>query len=156
MRNLLKNSILILMAAQLVLTGCSRQTVFSRYESVSSEGWERGDSMVYVVPVREGGTYQEEVGIRSTRLYPFMNLAVIVAQQALPSGVQRVDTLYIGITDEEGHAVGEGVSYRQATVPAAAITLQAGDSLRVCIRHYMHKECLPGITDVGFILKRME
>ena len=79
MKNLLRNSlILILMAAQLILTSCSRQMVYSHYENVGKEGWERWDSVSYVVPIREDGTYAEDVGIRSTRLYPFMNIAVIV------------------------------------------------------------------------------
>ena len=156
MRNLLRNSILILMAAQLVLASCSRQTVYSHYESIDTEGWERSDSMSFVACIREDGTYAEEVGIRSTRIYPFMNIAVIVNQEALPSGARHTDTLHVNLTDADGHADGEGVSYRQVCVPAATIRLQAGDSLRVSIRHYMHKENLPGITDVGFRLKRVE
>ena len=157
MKNLLRNSlILILMAAQLILTSCSRQMVYSHYENVGKEGWERWDSVSYVVPIREDGTYAEEVGIRSTRLYPFMNIAVIVTQEAQPSGMHRRDTVCFNLTDDEGHGKGEGISYRQMSAPAASIQLQAGDTLRVSIRHYMYKECLPGITDVGFSMTRVD
>ena len=156
MRNLLRNSMLILMAAQLVLTGCSRQTVYSHYENIGTEGWERGDSVAYVVPVREGGTFEEEVGIRSTRIYPYMNIALIVSQEAQPSGAHRQDTVYMNLTDEKGHGEGEGVSYRQLTAPVSRIQLQDGDTLRVSIRHYMHRENLPGIKDVGFSMTRAD
>ena len=144
------------MAAQLILTSCSRQMVYSHYENVGKEGWERWDSVSYVVPIREDGTYAEEVGIRSTRLYPFMNIAVIVTQEAQPSGMHRRDTVCFNLTDDEGHGKGEGISYRQVSAPAASIQLQAGDTLRVSIRHYMYKECLPGITDVGFSMTRVD
>lgn len=156
MRNLPRNSFLILMAVALTLISCNRQMVYSHYESISTEGWERSDGKSYVVAIREDGTYAEEVGIRSTRIYPFMNLALIVAQEAIPSGWHRMDTLYVDLTDAEGHAEGEGISYRQVSVPAATIRLQAGDSLRVSIRHYMYKELLPGITDVGFSMTRID
>lgn len=155
MRDLPRNNILILMAVALTLISCNRQMVYSHYESISTEGWERGDGKSYVVPIREDGTYAEEVGIRSTRIYPFMNLALIVSQEAVQSGIHRTDTLYIDLTDEEGRADGEGISYRQVSVPAATIRLQAGDSLCVNIRHYMYKECLPGITDVGFCMTKV-
>jgi gliding motility-associated lipoprotein GldH len=156
MKNLLRNSILILMAAQLVLTSCSRQMVYSHYENVGTEGWERSDSVAYVVPIREDGMYEEEVGIRSTRIYPFMDIAVVISQEAQPSGMHRRDTVCFNLTDDEGHGKGEGISYRQVSAPAASIQLQAGDTLRVSIRHYMYKECLPGITDVGFSMTRVD
>ena len=156
MRNLLRNSMLILMAAQLVLTGCSRQTVYSHYENIGTEGWERSDSVAYVVPVRRGGTFEEEVGIRSTRIYPYMNIALIVSQEAQPSGAHRQDTVYMNLTDEKGHGEGEGVSYRQLTAPVSRIQLQDGDTLHVSIRHYMHRENLPGIKDVGFSMTRAD
>lgn len=154
--SLLRNSIFTIMAVALTLASCNRQTIYSHYESISTEGWERGDYKDFCIAVREDGTYTETIGLRSTRVYPFTNISVIVSQQAQLSGVQRVDTLNITLTGEDGNEMSQGINYRQMDVPLATIGLQAGDSVHVSIRHYMAKEVLPGITDIGFSMKKTD
>ena len=151
--SLLRNSIYTIMAVALTLTSCNRQMIYSHYENVSTEGWERHDGKEFHVPIHEKGTYTETLGLRTTRSYPFTNLAVIITQQAQLSGIQRSDTLSMILTDEAGNEQGYGTNYRQASFPVSAIELEAGDTLNVSIRHYMRREVLPGITDVGFSLK---
>ena len=154
--SLLKNSIFMIMAVALTLTSCNRLMIYSHYESISTEGWERNDSKDFHVAIREGGTYAESFGLRTTRDYPYTNLSVIVTQQAQPSGIQRADTLNIDITDKEGNELGQGLNYRQIDIALPAIQLEAGDSLFVNIRHYMRRELLPGIADIGFSMKKID
>ena len=56
MRNKHLLTILILAVAA-ILTGCDRRTVYSHYEHVPLEGWEKIDTIFFEVPpVKEAGT----------------------------------------------------------------------------------------------------
>ena len=86
MRNKHLLTILIL-AVAVVLTGCDRNKVYSHYEHVPQGGWDKTDTLFFEVPpVKEAGTYQEEIGIRTDLDYPFQSLALVVAQEIHPKG----------------------------------------------------------------------
>mgnify|MGYP002626178376 FL=1 len=126
---------------------------YSHYETVGSEGWKRSDTLRFTVnPVQHYGTYAEQLGLRTTSLYPFMQLMLIVSQEAQPSGFCRTDTMNVRLTDDDGLVTGEGISHYQYLFPLPPATLAAGDTLRVCVHHNMQRSPLAGITDVGFSL----
>ena len=73
MRNKHLLTILIL-AVAVVLTGCDRKRIYSHYEHVPQGGWDKTDTLFFEVPpVKEAGTYQEEIGIRTDLDYPFQS-----------------------------------------------------------------------------------
>ena len=142
----------------LALAGCStRGYRYSHYETIGSQGWSREDTLYFTPkPEEHYGTYAEELGLRTTSLYPFMQLSIIVSQKALPSGFCRTDTVEARLTDEEGIVTGDGINHYQYLFPLPAATLAAGDTLRVSVRHYMLRSPLVGVTDVGFSLKQTQ
>jgi gliding motility-associated lipoprotein GldH len=137
------------MAVALTMTSCNRQMIYSHYESIDTEGWERHDCKGFHVAIEDKGTYTETIGLRTTGCYPFTNLTIIVTQQAQLSGIQRTDTLNITLTDDDGNELGQGTNYQQMDIALGDIELEADDSLFVSIRHHMSREVLPGIIDVG-------
>lgn len=139
----------------LALAGCTiRGYRYSHYETISSKGWGREDTLHFAPkPVQHYGTYTEEVGLRTTSIYPFMQLTLIVHQEAQPSGFRRTDTIHARLTDDEGLVTGEGINHYQYLFPLPAATLATGDTLRVSVRHDMVRSPLVGITDVGFTVK---
>ena len=141
--------IFVLTVAATVMS-CNRKTVYDRYQPVAQEGWNKDDTLVFTVrPVKQGGVFKEEVGLRTTGDYPFMGLCLIVEQTVLPSAVTRYDTLNCRLTSDDGNIKGRGVSCYQYRFHLTNITLADGDSLCVRIRHNMRRETMPGITDVG-------
>ena len=65
MRNKHLLTIWILVVAAM-LTGCDHQMVFSHYEHVPQEGWEKKDTLFFTVPpMKEAGTYEQVIGIRT-------------------------------------------------------------------------------------------
>ena len=104
--------------------------------------------------MKEAGTYQEEIGIRTDLDYPFQSLALVVAQEIHPKGdiLQTVKncTLY----DESGKERGNGISRFQNVIYLSDIQLEKGDSLRICITHNMRREMISGLSDIGMILTK--
>ena len=153
--NLTLNIFSILATVVLTLTGCSGGGYrYSHYETIGRQGWERTDTLFFTpAPIKHYGTYTEEVGLRTTSLYPFMQLTLIVCQEAQPSGFCRTDTIKARLTDDDGLVTGEGINHYQYLFPLPPVTLGAADTLRVSIRHDMVRSPLVGVIDVGFSLR---
>ena len=56
--------------------------------------------------------------------------------------------------DVKGNSIGVGLSYHQYAFPIATLSLHAADSIVVKVRHDMKREILPGISDIGYQLRR--
>ena len=137
-------------------TACKQRPVYSHYESVSVDDWQRDDTLHFMV-VRgvEDGCYREMLGLRANLSYPFTSLSLIVRQCVRPSGASRCDTLLVPLINMDGKALGRGVSHFQYDIPLDDIVLCAGDTLNVDIRHDMKRESLSGITDVGLTIEKI-
>lgn len=148
----------ICLTVALVMSSCNRKAIYSHYEHTDiSSGWGRGDVLEFMVPkVGKEGTYSEELGLRTTMDYPFTSVTLIVRLQALSSGFFRNDTVTVVLTDGEGNRLGEGITLYQNTYTLPDVQLSEQDSLRIVVQHYMKRESLPGISDVGITIKRKE
>jgi len=58
------------------------------------------------------------------------------------------------LMNKNGHTQGQGINYYQYEFIVADIPLNAGDSLRIGIRHDMKREILPGLSDLGIIIRK--
>lgn len=144
-----------MVAVALALTSCNRQTIYSHYEPVSIDGWERNDTLMFDVErVAEAAIYTVEAGVRVSDAYPYANLALVIRRQASPEGTLLTDTIHIVVTDADGYPLGSGINHYQHTVRLTDMKLQAGDSLHAEISHLMSDRLLPGVTDVGLTVRQ--
>jgi gliding motility-associated lipoprotein GldH len=136
-----------------VLSSCYKKTVYYRYDHTPISGWEKNDTLKFdIPPIQKDGLYQESIGLRVNGAYPFMGLCLIVEQTI--SNVTQIDTVNCSIINKDGYAKGNGISYYQYDVDFKELEIKRGDSIHVCIRHNMKREILPGISDIGYILKQ--
>ena len=146
---------ILAMAVAVIFAGCDRQTAYSHYEHTPLGGWERLDTLFFEVPpVKEAGTYQEFIGIRTDVDFPFQSVALHVAQDVFPQGTHYQTTQNCMLYDEGGRELGSGISRFQSEFYLTDVQLNKGDSMRICITHYMRRELLSGISDIGIILKK--
>lgn len=140
----------------LTLAACNSGVVYDHYEHTMLTGWEKVDTLYYPVPrLDREGLYDVTLGLRTTNVYPFTGLTLLVEQCVLPSGKGRVDTVNCRLRTEKGKVTGQGVSYYQYTFHVSELHLHANDSLTIKVRHNMKREILPGISDVGIEVKRL-
>ena len=145
----------IIVAAALALAACGGSTVYDKYRPARIDGWEKNDTLVYdVPPLAAAGQYRQEIGVRISGAYPFTSLSLFVEQIVEPGHRRRVDTLTCRLYDDKGNILGRGVGSYQYDFILADVSLHKGDSLHVIIRHVMKREILPGISDIGFRIKR--
>ena len=147
----------VMLLAVLLLTACKQRTVYYHYEHTPLSGWEKNDTLVFTTDtIAIDGTYSEEVGIRINGTYPFLQLNLVVEHLVMPAMTVKSDTLSCRLIDETGNALGNGVSNYQYLIPLTSLTLKKGDRLRIAIRHDMKREILPGISDIGLRLRRID
>lgn len=148
---------LIGLTVALMFGSCNRKAVYSHFAHTTIDGWGWGqtDSLYFdVPPVPEEGVYAPTVGMRCNSSYPFRELVLIVGQQVCPRNVQWEDTISFLLADDEGNYLGQGVNYFQYSLSLPDLYLDKNDSLHVTISHFMKRENLPGIADIGFTLER--
>ena len=150
-------AIVVLLVMVSMAVGCSRKTIYSHYEPTPLEGWEKNDTLSFrVMLIRSDGSYKEEIGLRTSGAYPFTGLTLVVEQRSVPSGMMRSDTLHARLVSRDGTVQGKGIVYYQYKFHLANLRLNEADTLYVSIRHNMKREILPGISDVGLILQRLD
>lgn len=148
---------LFIIGTFLTLSSCKESLVYDKYSHTPIAGWEKNDTLSFEIPpLREGGNYQETLGLRITGGYPFMGLTLIVEQTIYPDvkrkseKVEKIDTIQCNLINQNGVTYGQGISYYQYNFPINVYAMNANDSIHVTIRHDMKREILPGISDIGF------
>ena len=151
-----RNSLLgFIIAVALALSSCNRQAIYSHYEPVDIDGWERSDTLWFYAGGLTEGSYNEQVGLRINGNYPFKDLSLVVEQRLLSTqAIIKCDTLSLAITDDDGFFKGEGLSLLQYETDLGTISLPTSDTLQVAIIHNMKREVMPGIADVGITLQK--
>ena len=153
--------ILVLLIATFA-TSCNNSTIFDQYAHTPIAGWEKNDTLSFEIPpLLEGGHYQENLGVRLTGAYPFMGLTLIVEQTIYHNKKKMVaecktDTVNCQFVDANGNNKGQGISYSQYKFPINLYDLHQGDSIHIAIRHDMKREILPGVSDVGVKISKMQ
>lgn len=143
-----------IIAMLFLCVGCENNTtIYHQYRTVSPQGWEREDTLSFVLPdsTFTGHHYQLEIGLRHTEKYAYRDLWIAVIRPY--STPPTCDTLHLELADMKGKWYGTGNSstFYQFHAPAGEFTLSYADTL-VQLVHLMASPCLKGITDAGIRL----
>lgn len=148
---------LIAFTVALTFAGCNRKTIYSHYEPTPIEGWDKNDTLYFMVaPIYHDDAYCETIGLRISSAYPFQNLSLIVEQYTRLSGMKAKDTLNVELSDDRGTMKGDGINYFQYECALCDVNLLRDDTLFFKIRHNMKREMLPGVSDVGVKVTQRE
>ena len=135
----------------LALAGCSRLPLYSQFQPVDVDGWERADSLRFVIPVSEPGSYALNLHLRTTNHYPYTRLSLLVHCHDKGGSIHRVDTLTLDIAGSRDQIFYRGTGIHEYSLPLPPVTIRHSPStIHITVAHYMTHEALPGISDVGF------
>ncbi|MBS5895753.1 MAG: gliding motility lipoprotein GldH [Prevotella buccae] len=151
----MKKAVFTLLYILTLAVSCNDKRVYDHFQHAPVAGWEKNDTLFFDIPkVAESGHYSADLGLRINATYPFMGLTLIVEQFSYPDRKRRVDTVNCKLMDSNGKMKGYGIGSFQYTFHITDLDLQQGDSLHIGVRHDMKREILPGISDIGIILKK--
>lgn len=145
--------------AIVVACSCERKKniLCFEYHAVPIDGWEQHYAQSYRMDtVSVEGDYDVSVGLRATNIYPFQSLWLLVRQQINDSDTVIVDTVVCTLSDRQGNEQGKGLSLYQHVFHVKDLHLSCGQSGTITVSHIMRRSILPGISDVGVLIKKKE
>ncbi len=146
------------------LSSCGSDAAINRFRTLPEYGWETGDSLHFCMDsVGQTGTYSVSIGLRVSvnPPYPYRDITLLLSRETylLADTLRPVDaasdTLVFALAGEHGTPKGRGVSLYQYDFPVDTVDLVAGTNVRFVLKHYMRHTPLPGIRDVGVVLRRL-
>ncbi len=138
-----------------LLVACSENRVFIVYEDVAIEGWEKNDMVTIAVPpLMEDGVYDIDLLLRRDNSFPYKNISLLVETTVFPSESFYRDTLNCELSDNKGKSLGYGINLYQHSFPIQTRNLCVGDSVHINIRHNMMREILPGVSNIGILVRK--
>lgn len=147
--------LLLAMMTAMLLAACNKDISFYRYTHTDANGWEKNDHLTFSIDsVQEEGIYSLSLALRMNEEYPFRNLQIVVSQTIFPSNETFSDIVTCRVTNKNGIMLGHGVTIFQYDIPVRKHKYNVGDSIAIQVRHNMKREILPGITDVGILMKK--
>lgn len=147
----------LLLSSATMVTACQHRPVAYSYETIDADGWDKTDTLRYLIDSLEnGGRYKLTIGIRTSVSdpYPYRSLWMLVKQRWQNSERLVVDTVECSLIDEKGDTNGKGVSIFETVLPCHALELPRGACGEITVNHLMQREVLPGILSVGVKLER--
>ena len=157
----IKNSLLFLLAS-LLFFSCDEKRVFDEYKSVGSS-WQKDSIVSFDLPQLDSTKrYNLFLNLRNNNNYPFNNLFLIVSLE-LPNGFTKVDTLEYQMANPDGTLLGDGFSdlkesklfYKEKVKFRGKYKVHIKQAVRENGKIQGLKE-LPGITEVGFRIEKIE
>lgn len=148
-----KYTLLYIIAALTAVThlcGCDNRRVYSHYEHLDLNGWERNDTAFFGFRCHESGTYSLDMGFRTNHDFPYKSLSMVVEHIIFPSHSTGHSTIRCRITDDAGNITGkQGISCNDIKYHLGEIEMQKDDSIKIKINHCMRREMLPGLSEIG-------
>lgn len=141
----------ILLSSCLLLAACSRDTVYSEFQSVPLNEWGADSVLTYRFNIEDTtATYQMIVCVRHTEQYPYQNMWLFVGDTL------RQDTIEFYLANDRGEWLGNG---RNGLIEMPVLYEEAyrfahsGEQVWH-IQQGMREENLRGVSDVGFIITK--
>lgn len=146
---------ILLLALGVTLAACTRSTLIHVYRNVPAEGWDQSDVLSFPLDtVRHGGVYNLSIGVRTTNLYPYQKLWIVVETALCNPDTAFADTLACTFVGDDGIKNGKGTDTQQYDFHLGQTLLQQGQSGTVSVRHIMRREVVPGVSDIGIRISK--
>ena len=146
---------LLLLIAVVIIVSCDRKYAAYSYCPTSVSGWNTQDTLrIDIDTIQESGSYSIAIGVRSTRFFPYQILWLQAELELESPRMAFRDTIDCRIADDKGNFLGKGLSLHENVYFLKTVVLHEGQYGRMKLRHIMRRDPLPGISDVGVIIKK--
>lgn len=149
--------VLLTFFGALSLLSCSSEKPsFHRFVSLEGAEWKRSDTLCFSIDsLAETNAYEVSLYLRTTaaQRYPFRDIT-LVAEQRWSNFPPLRDTIRYQLVSENGTYFGKGIATYTHTIALPPTTLQQGSAGEIRLYHLMRRASLPGIADVGLMLKK--
>ncbi|MBM3437443.1 MAG: hypothetical protein FJY07_14650 [Bacteroidetes bacterium] len=147
---------LLLIGLAFFLLSCSEKNVFEQYQKLDKQSWNRFNILKFEVPVTDSvNEFDVFLAIRHLPEFQVKEFTVNMTLYA-PSGEVRTANHVIEFTDKEGNSLSECLGdFCDILIPLREdFVFPEKGTIRFEIENKYPKIELPGILEVGFVVKR--
>ena len=135
----------------------NRNTLFHEYVAINNEEWNYDDSLHFEIDsVVTSGNLTTILEFRTSAKYPYRNISIVMEQSLRNGNKHTQKTIAYEIIDSKGGKNGEGITYMTHQIPFCTMNVNTGDTIDINIKHNMQDNMLPGITDVGVLVEKID
>ncbi|WP_318311157.1 gliding motility lipoprotein GldH [Flagellimonas crocea] len=159
----MRNNLLLLLVAVLVLSSCNDLLVYSEYKPIKEGNWQMDEAVDFQFSELDSTqTYNMFINIRNDETFPFSNL-FLITELEYPSGNTVKDTLEYRMAEPSGEWLGKGFGSTKENKLWFKENIDFPNSgvYNVKISHAMRKNgdveglhILEGVTDVGLEIEK--
>lgn len=126
-------------------------TVYHQYRAVGSDGWRRGDTVLFELPrLPKGQTMDVRVDVRYTGEFPYRDLWLSVRQNITDSLAWQTDTLRCTLYNKVGYPLGHGgTNLYSVEIDFLSLPSDGSGCAGIRLSHCMADDSLKGVSDVG-------
>lgn len=152
----LVKKILLCLVVVAVVAACDSSVLYSESHRVDEEGWKASDNLVFNYVAED--TTQTMLccfDIRNLNTYPYSNIYFNI-KTVFPDGSVAVDTnLQFMLSEKDGRWLGrESGRYIDGRYPFCYFRFPELGSYQFVVSHAMRDTILPGIRNVGLVIKK--
>ena len=127
-------------------------TVYHDFRALSPHGWGRGDTLTFTTRLTDSAAlYQLAIDMRHTDRYPYGEFCL----RLLPAPAAS-DTLRISLIDSRARWTTRGwAGLYQGRIPAGTFRPDSAGTYTFRMVHAMPDSILPGISDLGLLIRRV-
>jgi len=141
----------------LFISCVNSNTLFHEYTAIHNEEWYYDDSLHFEIDsVVTGGNLTTILEFRTSAKYPYRNISIVMEQSLRNGNKHTQKTIAYEIIDSKGRKNGEGITYMTHQIPFCTMNVNTGDTIDINIKHNMQDNMLPGITDVGVLIEKID
>ena len=132
----------------ILLTSCQGNTFYHSYQPVNEAGWDRNDTLTYILPtpVTAGMSLSIEIGIRHKDSYPYRDIWLTLND----------DTCHLFLADTIGKWSGNGIGEMRHLTCSIPFQVKEDSIRQFRIQHIMEDNPLQGIHDIGIHISKKD
>ncbi len=156
MRNQQKYLAITVFFIAILLNACRNDTLFDAYIQVPENGWSYKQQVSFSFTVTDTTSlYDLYINVRNTGEYPYRNLYVFTTLHG-PGNIAMRDTFNCILADKKGHWLGSGIGKVRdlQILYQENIRFLTSGKYTFMIEQAMRDTLLPGISDIGFAVKK--
>lgn len=125
----------------ILLASCQEDTYYHSYQSVNGMGWNRNDTLTYILPnpITIDTSIPLEIGIRHKDSYHYRDLWLTI----------NGDTCHLFLADTIGKWFGNGIGEVRQLTNSISFQVKDDSINKLEILHIMQDNPLQGILDIG-------
>lgn len=152
------NRVLGLMLVITLMASCNRNVVYKSYQEIPDMIWNTDYQTKFDFEIIDTTSFYEvDILVRNASVYPSSNIWLFI-HQVSPDGNIKTDTLECILADETGKWLGDGMGDIWDNDIPWRVNYKFDNSGKYTylIEHEMRTHLLPGIMDIGLLIKKQE